>query len=105
MFGFLSSKSMRTDVGAMVESFARVCPPPAKIGDRSVPERAINEALDALYRGVAAYAREKHLGVLGRARLAKALQDEMRQQQYPDGLVSRLINAVAVNALVVPDGR
>lgn len=96
---------MRAEMGAMIETFAQTCPPPAKIGDRSIPEKKISESLDALYAQVAAYAREKRLGILGRARLAKALQDEMRQQQYPDGLVSRLVNAVTVNALVAPGRR
>lgn len=105
MFGLVSSKSMRAEMGAMIEKFARACPPPAKIGDRSIPEKKVSESLDALYVQVAAYAREKRLGILGRARLAKALQDEMRHQQYPDGLVSRVVNAVTANALVAPDQR
>lgn len=104
MFGFISSKTLRSEVGVIVATFAEVCPPP-KIGNKPVPERTVGESLEALYGQVAAFAQDKRLGILGRARLAKTLQDEMRRREYPDELVSRLVNAVTMNALVAPDRR
>ena len=105
MFGFISTKSLRSEAGTMVEAFARICPPPAKIGNKPIPEKKVGESLDVLYGQVAAYVRGKRLGIIGRARLAKALQEAMQRHEYPDELVSRLVNAVTVNALVAPDKR
>lgn len=105
MLGFLSGKSLRRDVGVMVQAFVRGCPPPTKIGHKSISKKKVGESLEALYSQMAVYVRDKRLGILGRARLAKALQDEMRLYEYPDELVSRLVNAVTVNALAVPDRR
>lgn len=102
MFGILSSKSLRDDAGAMIGSFAQTCPPPAKLGNKPVPEKKVGESLANLYELVAAYTQEHRLGVIGRARLAKALQEEMRQHEYPDELIGRMMNAITVNALVVP---
>lgn len=103
MFWFVSAKPLRKDVGAMVAAFAEACPPPAEIGNRPVSVKEVGDSLEVLYAQAAAYARSKRLSFLGRARLAKALQDEMRQREYSDELVSRVVNAVTVNALVAPD--
>lgn len=103
MFGFLTSKALRREVGAIVGAFAKVCPPPVKIGHKPIPEQEVGDSLKILYSQVAAFVRDKRLGILGRARLAKALQDEMRQHEYPDELVSRLVNAVTLNALIAPN--
>ena len=105
MLWFLSSKFIRNDVRAMIERFAHSCPPPDKFTDKSATEIMVNKSLDALYVEISTYAREQRLGIFGRARLAKAFQDEMRQQQYSEELVSRLVNAVTVNALVGSDRR
>lgn len=102
MFGFLSSKLLRSEVEVLVEAFARVCPPPSKIRNKRIKEQEVSSSLDELFRHVAAYSRDRRLGILGRARLAKALQDEMRRREYPDDLVSRVVNAVTVNVLVAP---
>jgi len=102
MFGFISGKSLRSEVGVMVGEFARICPPPARLGVKRVSDGKIEESLGVLYSRVAAFARVSNLGVIGRARLAKALQDEMRRNQYPAELVGRLVNAVTANALVGP---
>lgn len=105
MLGFLSGKSLRDEVGVMVGEFALLCPPPTKTGVKPIPEKKVEESLHALYVRIADFVQHMHLGVIGRARLAKALQDEMRRNEYPDELVSRLVNAVTVNALVAPGRR
>lgn len=102
MFGLLSGKSLRNDASAIIAAFAQSCPPPSKLGNKPIPEKKVRESLDALYQTVGAYTREHRLGILGRARMAKALQEEMRRHEYPDELVSRMVNAVTVNALVAP---
>lgn len=89
----------------MIGAFAQDCPPPAKIIGKPVSEQRVGESLHGLYGQVAKYVQDKHLGVIGRARLAMALQDEMRQREYPADLVSRLVHAVTVNALVAPERR
>jgi len=102
MFGILSNRLLRKEVGELVEAFARACPPPAKVRGKPINEREVGNSLEQLFRHVADFARNRRLGILGRARLAKALQDEMRRHEYPDELVSRVVNAVTVNVLVAP---
>ncbi|TRZ69605.1 MAG: hypothetical protein D4S02_01765 [Rhodocyclaceae bacterium] len=89
----------------MVDAFAQVCPPPARMGKQPIPQKKVGESLDVLYQQVTKYVMDKRLGFLGRARLAKALQDEMWRHEYPNELVSRVVNAVTMNALVPPDRR
>lgn len=61
--------------------------------------------METLHKRIALYAKEKRLSFIGRARLAKALQNEMNLLGYPADLVSRVISAVTVNALVAPNRR
>ena len=107
MFGILSSKYLHREVGIMVDAFAKASPPPASVaaGSRPIPPKMINESLDALFAQISTFARENRLGILGRARLAKALQEQLRLHRYPDEVVSRLVNAVTANALVATDRR
>lgn len=107
MFGFASKKSLQIEASAALEVFAQVCPPPAKVAPRSkpVPESRVAESLQALKQRIAAYAKNQRLSFIGRARLAKALQSEMNQLGYPAELVSRVVSAVTVNALVAPGRR
>lgn len=63
----------------------------------SAPEVA--RALAALYKGAADFSRAGRLGILGRARLAKALQDELLARGYPDDMVLKITHAVAAKSL------
>lgn len=104
MFGFISSKSLQIEASEALEVFARVCPPPDKVKKaKPVPEQKVAESLAALKQRLAAYAKSQRLSFIGRARLAKALQSEMQAQGYPGELVSRVVGAVTVGALVAPD--
>lgn len=104
MFGFISSLSLKTEAREALEEFARVCPPPDKIKKgKPVPEQKVSESLEALKKRMAAYAKSQRLSFIGRARLAKALQTEMQAQGYPGELVSRVIGAITIGALVTPD--
>lgn len=106
MFGFASRKSLQHEAKAALEAFARVCPPPDKVKKgKPIPEQKVAESLTALKQRLAAYAKSQRLSFLGRARLAKALQSEMQAQGYPGELVSRVVGAVTVGALVAPDRR
>lgn len=106
MFGFASQKSLQTEARAALEAFARVCPPPDKAKKaKPVPEPKIAESLATLKQRMAAYAQSQRLSFIGRARLASALQSEMQSQGYPGDLVSRVVGAVTVGALVAPDRR
>lgn len=106
MFGFASSKSLQVEASAAMEAFARVCPPPAKvIKYQPVSEKKVAASLEALNQRIAQYSLNTHLSFIGRARLAKALQNEMNLQGYPADLVSRVVSAVTVNALVAPTRR
>lgn len=106
MFGFASQKSLQAEAREALADFARVCPPPdkAKKG-KSVPDPKIAESLETLKQRLAAYAKSQRLSFLGRARLARALQSEMQSHGYPGDLVSRVVGAVTVGALVAPDRR
>ena len=86
----------------MVEAFARNCPPPAKIGNQAIPEKKVAKAFDALYAEAASFSLEKKLGIIGRARFAKVLQEELLRQKYPEDLISRIVGAVTANALAAP---
>lgn len=106
MFGFASSKSLQIEASSALEAFAQVCPPPAKMAkQKPVPESKVAASLQALNRRVAEYAVCNRLSFIGRARLAKALQNEMKRLGYPADLVSRVVSAVTVNALVAPGRR
>lgn len=103
MFGFATQKSLQIEANAALEAFAQVCPPPAKVARlKPVPESKVAESLQTLNRRIADYAKNQRLSFIGRARLAKALQNEMNQAGYPADLVSRVVSAVTVNALVAP---
>lgn len=103
MFGFATQKSLTSEASAALEAFAQICPPPAKaIKRQPVTESKVAESLQALNRRIAAYAIAQRLSFIGRARLAKALQNEMHRLGYPADLVSRVVSAVTVNALVAP---
>lgn len=106
MFGFASQKSLQAEAREALAVFARVCPPPDKSKKtRPVPESIITESLETLKQRLAAYAKSQRLSFIGRARLARALQSEMQSQGYSGDLVSRVVSAVTVGALVAPDRR
>lgn len=82
----------------MVQSFSDHCPlPGAK--RKVLSNREIEKALKALYIEAAAFSREQRLGILGRARFAKALQDELLGRGYPADLVMKITSAVSAKAL------
>ena len=107
MFGFGSHSSLHAEAKEAMEAFSRVCPPPAKVGKgfKPVPENKVAASLESLNIRIAGYVKKTRLGVLGRARLAKALQNEMNRLGYPADLSSRVVSAITVNALVAPDRR
>lgn len=106
MLGFISGKSLQAEAREALADFARTCPPPDKARkDKPAPEQKIAESLASLKQRLAAYAKVQRLSFLGRARLAKALQTEMQAQGYPGDLVSRVVGAVTVSALVAPERR
>lgn len=104
MFGFISSQSLQAEAREALEDFARVCPPPDKIKKgKSVPEQKVSESMETLKKRMAVYAKSQRLSFIGRARLARALQSEMQAQGYPGELVSRVVGAITIGALVAPD--
>jgi len=44
MFGFVSGKSLRDEVRVMVGEFALMCPSPAKLGVKPIPEKKVEES-------------------------------------------------------------
>lgn len=65
-----------------------------------VSEKKVQQALDALYRDAAAFAAEQRLGVLRRARFAKAFQDELAKRGYRGDLVAKITTALTTSALI-----
>ncbi len=102
MFGWIAStKSLRETARTLTNSFAEDCPPPRNQNpSKRVSEKKVAVALDRLYAQAADYIRERRLGVIGRARLAKAFQAEMQALGYPPELVGKLTSALTINALV-----
>lgn len=95
---------LRASAKDLIMDFLAACPPPTE-GCRPISERVIGKSLDEMYSRIAAFIIEKRLGLVGRARLAKAIQDEMYAAGYPDDMVTKIVNAVAANALVQPQTR
>lgn len=103
MFGFASQQSLQTEARDALLEFARICPPPDKASrPKSVPQNKVAAALHALHNRIAHFAQTQRLSFIGRARLAKALQSEMNRMGFPAGMVSQVISAVTMNALVTP---
>ncbi|OIR07175.1 hypothetical protein GALL_107640 [mine drainage metagenome] len=102
MFGFISSAALRVQALELADAFDRDCQPPQRAAAKAASEKTAVRALEKLCAATAAYARERKLGLLGRARLARALQSELRRRGYPQDLVGKLTSAVTVNALVSP---
>lgn len=106
MFGFASSQSLQIEASSALEAFAQACPPPAKMAkQKPVPENKVAASLQALNLRIAEFAINNRLSFIGRARLAKTLQSEMNRLGYPADLVSRVVSAVTVSALVAPGRR
>lgn len=95
----LVSGAVQAKASALVAGFARVCPAPEK-APRNVTAKAVEKALDELYLEAGRFAREQKLGVLRRAAFAKLIQNELIGLGYPVDLVTKVVNALTVNALV-----
>jgi DUF1680 family protein len=99
MLGFVSSSELRDQAVRLVSAFAQEAVP-AKGRSKVSTEALANRALQSLFDGVAEYCRARKLGVIGRARLAKALQAELQSRQFSDDTVAKVTSAVAINSLV-----
>ena len=102
MFGFIPSAVLRERAVQLVDVFARDIAAPGKARRKAALESAANDALQVLFLGVADFCRVERLGVIGRARLARTLQDELRRRGFPAEMVSRVTSAVTINALAAP---
>lgn len=63
-------------------------------------DRAAENALNQLFKRTGAICKEYRLGIIGRARLAKALQNQLRDRGYAANLIAKITIAVVTNALV-----
>ena len=81
-----------------MQSFSGNCPPP-DARHKSLSRPKIEKALETLYREAAAFSREQRLGIVGRARFAKAIQDGLLGRGYPVDLVMKITSAVSAKAL------
>jgi hypothetical protein len=106
MFGFASNQTLKIESRDALEEFARVCPPPDKTSKpKEFPQSKVAASLDNLHNRIAHFAQTQRLSFIGRAQLAKALQNEMNQMGYPADIVSQVVSAVTVSALVAPNRR
>lgn len=92
--------SYKDEAIRLVGGFATVCPPPERVGTKAPSDKMVAKALDDLSRQTLEFSDEHRLGVIGRARLAKAFQDEMLRMGYPADLVSRITSSLTFNALI-----
>ncbi len=100
MFAFLSKNYLQPEAAELIAGFSTTCPPPRLIGKRRIAEKVVAQAMRELYEKTAELASRKRLGVLGRARLAKAMQTILREQGYAEELTAQVVGAVTVNSLV-----
>ena len=101
MFAFLSKNYLQSEAMELIAGFASTCPPPKQIGKRRIAEKVVAQSMQDLYEKTSELVKRKRLGVLGRARLAKAMQTVLREQGYAEELTSRVVGAVTINSLVV----
>jgi hypothetical protein len=97
-FALLSGKPLRAQAALLVQFFASNCPPPDG-KHKSLSRPKIEKALEALYSEAGAFSREQRLGIVGRARFAKAIQDGLLGRGYPADLVMKITSAVSAKAL------
>lgn len=97
-FALLSGTLLRERAASLVQSFSAACPP-AEAKHKTPSRRKIDKALEALYREAAAFSREQRLGIVGRARFAKSIQDELLSRGYAVDLVMKITSAVSAKAL------
>lgn len=100
MFSYFSKKYLQPEAAELVAGFAVTCPPPKLIGKRRISEKAVAQAMQALYEKTSELVVRKRLGVFGRARLARAMQAILREQGYAEELTARVVGAVTLNSLV-----
>ena len=105
MFSFLSKNYLLPEAAELIAGFAASCPPPKLIGQQRVTEKMVAQAMQALYGKTAELVKRKRLGILGRARLAKAIQTILREQGYAEELTAQVVGAVTVNSLVAQNKR
>lgn len=96
-FGFTSRKSIDEAASRLARQFSESCPPTPERG-RDLEKRMAG-ALNDLYEGARQFRSECHLGVLNRARYAKAFQDELTRLGYPPDVVTKVTTALVINAL------
>lgn len=100
-FGFfqlLSGKPLRERASSLVDSFSETCRPVGAKG-RTPSTRQIELALERMYRGAAEFSSTQRLTTLGRARFAKAVQDELLRRGYSGDVVTKITSALAAKAL------
>jgi hypothetical protein len=95
----LASGAVQAKAGSLVAEFARVCPVPEK-ALRNVTSKVVEKALGDLYLEAGRFVQEQKLGVLRRAVFAKLIQNEMIGLGYPVDVVTKVVNALTVSALV-----
>ncbi|MBI5107586.1 MAG: hypothetical protein HZA62_02460 [Rhodocyclales bacterium] len=104
MLGIVSSAVLREKAVQLVAGFSRDIAAPAKASRKTAsPESVADGALQSLFRSVAEFCSEQRLSVIGRARLARTLQDELQRQGFPGDMVSKVTGAVTINALAAPE--
>lgn len=97
-FTRFSGKPLRDQAAFLAQTFSESCPPP-NTKRKPLSTQKIDAALDAIYRQAAAFSREQRLGIFGRARFAKAFQDELLSRGYPTDLVMKITGALSATAL------
>ncbi len=107
MLGLVSrttlNEAVRTLIDGMDQQLDQRGKSPARKSspDKKAVDKTAESALKNLYQGAATFCSSHRLGIVGRARLAQALQTELRARGYGAELVSKVTMAVVTNALVV----
>ena len=104
---FLVSKSAQSRIDALIEEFVLACPPVSSSESlakskvvKSVTPQVVENALETFCSGASEYVCEQKLSILRRAAFARSVQKGLMSAGYSMDIVSRIINALTVSALV-----
>lgn len=99
LFKLTSGKLVRQCAEEMAAEFSRLCPLPGKQSGRSLSPKTVERALAEVYSRAKVFRQAHHLGIFGRARLARAFQDELRKRGYSGELVSQVTASLVTASL------
>jgi gamma-glutamylcysteine synthetase len=98
-YRFLYTSAIRACAQDMARDFANACPLPTTIKQK-IPESRVDASIVSLIETARSFVVKERLGVIRRAALGKAFQEEIQALGYPDEIATKITSALTINALV-----